>query len=256
MPTLFITGTDTGVGKTRVTAAIARALGAAGERVGVMKPIASGAAAAGELPALNLHSSHDNACNSPHWVAMHDLLRWEDIASAAASANVELPPDWINQYRFDAAIAPHLAAADAGVALSIEPVLAAAGEASRLVDWLLIEGVGGFCVPLAGDPCDGADTAVLAARLGCPLLLVVGLRLGCINHALLTVEAIERRGLILAGWIANAIDPAMDRADDVVATLTRWIQAPLLGRFEHDPVPDRAAGQSMRVDLLRARVGG
>jgi dethiobiotin synthetase len=215
---LFITGTDTGVGKTRVTAVLARALSACALRVGVMKPIASGAVLRSGAQDLSIDD-------------------WEDIASARAAANVALPAEWVNQYRFAEPLAPHVVAADAGVTLAIEPIVAAARGAASRVDWLLVEGVGGFLVPLAGGRAPGLDTASLACTLGFPVLLVVGLRLGCINHALLTAEAIERRGLRLAGWIANEIEPGLPRVDDTVRTLDRWLPAPRVGRLSHAVVP-------------------
>jgi dethiobiotin synthetase len=231
---LFVTGTDTGIGKTRGCAVVARALGAAGRRVGVMKPIASG------------------ACEAP---GRAGALVWEDIDSAVDAANTSLPAHWVNQYRFAEPVAPHLAARQAGTALDIAPIVEAARSAAVRVDWLLVEGVGGFCVPLANRPGPGADTAALAQALGFPVLLVVGLRLGCINHALLTAEAVQRRGLVLAGWLGNAIDPALARADEVLDTLERWLPAPCVGRLTHAPVPDwSVASGQVRIDRLNAGV--
>jgi len=207
----FVTGTDTGVGKTHSCAALARALARDGARVAVLKPIASGAAP------------------GPHGP------RWEDIESAVAASSVALPRDLVNSYRFEPAIAPHLAAAEAGVAIEAAPILAALREAASGCERLLVEGVGGFRVPLraAPDAPGVADTAELAALTGLPLLLVVGLRLGCINHALLTAEAIERRGLPLAGWVASAVDPGYERAADNLATLDAWLPAPRLAHLGH-----------------------
>lgn len=234
MPALFVTGTDTGIGKTRSCAVVARALGAAGRRVGVLKPIASGAEA----------------------VPGHGLA-WEDIDSAVAASNVRLPLHWVNQYRFAEPVAPHLAAGAAQVALSTAPIIEAAQAALGTVDWLLVEGVGGFRVPLALDPEPGADTAALAVALGFPVLMVVGLRLGCINHALLTAEAIQQRGLVLAGWVANAVDPHLARAAEVVDTLDRWLPAPCVARLGHAPEPDwNAACAAVRLDLLDAAGAG
>jgi dethiobiotin synthetase len=141
------------------------------------------------------------------------------------------------------------------VALSTGPIVEAAQAAQAQVDWLLVEGVGGFRVPLALAP--GLDTAALALDLGFPVLMVVGLRLGCINHALLTAEAIERRGLVLAGWVSNAVDPDLARADEVVDTLDRWLPAPCIARFGHAPVPDwKSACAAVRIDLLDAACTG
>jgi dethiobiotin synthetase len=235
MSALFITGTDTGVGKTRVTAVLARALGARALRVAVMKPIASGA----DLGAQAVARPGQGAVPAATAAAL-PAAAWEDIASAQAAATVRLPLAQINQYRFVPPIAPHLAAADAGVELALEPIIAAVHDAQQAVDWLLVEGVGGFRVPLATDPAGSVDTALLASRLAIPIVLVIGLRLGCINHALLTVEAIERRGLRLAGWVGNAIDPAFARAGDNIGTLERWIGAPCLARLAFAPEPDWA----------------
>ena len=226
VPALFVTGTDTGIGKTRTCAVVARALGEAGRRVGVLKPIASGAVDAGG-----------------------QRLAWEDIDSAVDASNVPLPLHWVNQYRFAEPVAPHLAAADAGVALSTAPIVDAARAARAQVDWLLVEGAGGFRVPLAAAP--GADTAALAVELGFPVLVVVGVRLGCINHALLTAEAIQQRGLVLAGWVANAVDPQVASEDEVIETLDRWMPAPCIARLAHAPVPDwKSACAAVRIDLL------
>jgi len=207
----FVTGTDTGVGKTHACAALARALARDGSRVAVLKPIASGAEPGPRGP------------------------RWEDIDSAVAASSVVLPLSLVNCYRFEPAIAPHLAAAEAGVPIEADPMLEAVRAAAARCDWLLVEGVGGFRVPLRATPgaFGVADTAELALLTGLPLLLVVGLRLGCINHALLTAEAIERRGLALAGWVANAVDPAYARAAENLATLDAWMPVPRLAHLGH-----------------------
>ena len=234
MRAVFVTGTDTGIGKTRSCAVVARALGAAGRRVGVMKPIASG------------------ACTPE---GGGSALAWEDIDSAVAAANVALPAEWVNQYRFAEPVAPHLAARQAGVVLSTARIVEAARAAAARLDWLLVEGVGGFCVPLADRPGPGADTAALAIELGFPVLLVVGMRLGCINHALLTAEAVQRRGLALAGWVANDIDPGLARADEVFETLERWLPAPCVGRLPHAPVADWSdAIARVRLDRIEAAI--
>ncbi|MFN7752116.1 MAG: dethiobiotin synthase [Pseudomonadota bacterium] len=206
---LFVTGTDTGVGKTYGCAALGRILARDGARVAVLKPIASGAEP------------------GPHGP------RWEDIESAIAASSIPLPLSDANCYRFEPAIAPHLAAAEAGVAIEPEPILQAVGRVAARCDRLLVEGVGGFRVPLRARSDAGgiADTAELAAAIGLPLLLVVGLRLGCINHALLTAEAIERRGLRLAGWVASAVDPAYERAEENLATLDAWMPLPRLAHL-------------------------
>lgn len=217
MKGLFITGTDTGVGKTRVTAALLHAYADLGYRVVGMKPVAAGADKLGEV-----------------WVN-------EDVAELRAAANVEAPLEWINPYLFREAIAPHIAAEHKGVRIEIPRIREAYERLASQADLVLVEGVGGVLVPLSADK----DTGHLAQALGLPLILVVGLRLGCINHALLSVEAIAARGLKLAGWVANQIDPEMAARAENLATLVRRIPAPLLAETPwleaHDPARMAAA---------------
>ena len=194
----FLTGTDTEIGKTFVTCALLLRAGQLGLTAAGIKPVAAGTDAAG---------------------------RNEDVERIRAASNVELPADVINPYRFAPAIAPHLAAAEAGVSIDFARIAAACAVARQQADLVIVEGVGGFRVPLGVD----RDSADLAVALALPVILVVGLRLGCINHALLTAEAIAARGLTLAGWVANRIDPDMARTDDNVATLRERLGAPLLG---------------------------
>jgi dethiobiotin synthetase len=194
----FLTGTDTEIGKTFVTCALLLRAGQLGLTAAGIKPVAAGTDAAG---------------------------RNEDVERIRAASNVELPTDVINPYRFAPAIAPHLAAAEAGVSIDFARIAAACASARQWADLVIVEGVGGFRVPLGVD----RDSADLAVALALPVILVVGLRLGCINHALLTAEAIAARGLTLAGWVANRIDPDMARADDNIDTLSEHLGAPLLG---------------------------
>ena len=209
----FLTGTDTEIGKTFVTCALLLRAGQLGLTAAGIKPVAAGTDAAG---------------------------RNEDVERIRAASNVELPTDVINPYRFAPAIAPHLAAAEAGVSIDFARIAAACASARQWADLVIVEGVGGFRVPLGVDRRPGAlelwapspsgrDGADLAVTLALPVILVVGLRLGCINHALLTAEAIAARGLTLAGWVANRIDPDMARADDNIDTLSEHLGAPLLG---------------------------
>lgn len=195
---LFVTGTDTGVGKTLVACALLHALAAQGLRVVGMKPVAAGRQSDGSFL---------------------------DVESLVAASNVSAPREWINPYAFDPAIAPHIAAAQAGVRIEPARILAAWRKLSALADTVVVEGVGGFRVPLN----ETWDTGDLAADLGLAVVLVVGMRLGCLNHALLTFEAIAGRGLTLAGWVANRMDPAMDAFDTNIAALRERIPAPLLG---------------------------
>jgi dethiobiotin synthetase len=212
----FVTGTDTEVGKTFATCVLLEHARRQGIAATGLKPIAAGTDADG-----------------------HN----EDVEAIRAAAGVALPDKILNPFCFRAAIAPHLAAHEEGRAITFAPIEAALAAARRQAALVLVEGVGGFRVPLGPD----GDSADLAARLALPVILVVGLRLGCINHALLTAEAVAARGLTLAGWIANRIDPAMARADENLATLTELLPAPRLGAIPHIATSTPAAA----ADLLR-----
>ena len=198
---IFVAGTDTGVGKTLIAAALLRALAGSGMRVVGMKPVAAGCAP----------TAHG--------------LRNEDVAALTGAANVEAPMDLINPYRFEPAIAPHIAAAKAGVTISLARIRDAFVALSAMAQWVVVEGAGGMLVPLN----DREDFADLARLLDLPVVLVVGMRLGCLNHALLTVEAIRRRGLRLSGWVANCLETAMPAFEENVHALRRRLGAPLLG---------------------------
>jgi dethiobiotin synthetase len=198
---LFITGTDTGVGKTIVAATLLRALAAAGHRAVGMKPVASGLAE-----------------NEP----VH-----ADVRALVAAGNVTAPYADVNTYSFAPPIAPHLAARAAGVAIDLDRIAAAYARLATTADAIVVEGAGGALVPL-GRCIDMLD---IPARLGLPVLLVVGIRQGCLNHALLSALAISARGLSLAGWVANRIDPAMSEADANVSALADRLPAPLLADF-------------------------
>lgn len=208
----FIAGTDTNVGKTHVAAALLHAYAALGLRVVGMKPVAAGAEQVEGV-----------------WVN-------EDVARLTAAGNVPAASELINPYLFREAIAPHIAAEHKGVRIEIPRLRAAYAELAGQADVIVVEGVGGLRVPLSAT----TDTADLAVALGLPLILVVGMRLGCINHALLTAEAIDARGLHLAGWVANRIDPEMAAYDDNLTALTRRIPAPLLAELPWSPVFDPA----------------
>lgn len=203
-PAYFLTGTDTEIGKTFVTCALLHRAAQQGLKAAGLKPVAAGTDAAG-----------------------HN----EDVENIRAASNVVLPPEIVNPYCFRAAVAPHIAAAEEGVTIDFAPILAACASARPQVDLLIVEGVGGFRVPLGVD----RDSADLAVELGLPVILVVGMRLGCISHALLTAEAIRSRRLKIAGWVANRIDPAMARFDENLACLQKLIDAPLLGVVPYCP---------------------
>lgn len=202
---VFVTGTDTGVGKTLAACALIHALAARGVLSMPMKPIAAGAVRVAGRP-MN-----------------------EDTRALIEAAGRDLSEaDDVTPVLLGEPMAPHIAAAREGRRIDLEPVLAAFTRAAAGGRFLVVEGVGGFRVPLA----DRLDTVDLARALGLPVVLVVGLRLGCLNHALLTVQAIEAAGLPLAGWIANTLDPAMPVVDENVDALRARIEAPLLGRLE------------------------
>lgn len=217
---VFVTGTDTGVGKTVAACALIHALASHGARPVPMKPIA-----AGEQGALN-----------------------EDTAALLAAAG--LADAWaatVTPVLLREPMAPHIAARRQGRALTLDFLAPALERLATAGDFLVMEGVGGFKVPLA----DGLDTVDLARAAGLPVVLVVGLRLGCLNHALLTADAVRGAGLALAGWIANEIDPGMPVRDENVAALESRLAAPLLGRLPHSAPPDaRALGGRLDVRAL------
>jgi dethiobiotin synthetase len=199
----FIAGTDTEIGKTFVTAALTRALAAHGLRVAPIKSLAAGQ----ELV-------------DGRWVN-------EDVATLLAAQNLGLTDADIGPLQFREPCAPHIAARLEGRAIDREALLAAIRTTAATADIALVEGVGGFRVPLT----DTWDTADLAVDLGLPVVLVVGLRLGCINHALLTAEAVRARGLTLAAWVANTVDPHQPHVADNLASLQAGLKAPCLGHL-------------------------
>ncbi|GLR11497.1 ATP-dependent dethiobiotin synthetase BioD [Chitinimonas prasina] len=207
----FITGTDTEVGKTVATCHLLRAAVAGGVQAVGMKPVASGC-----VPGP--HGGLDN----------------EDVLAHEAAGNVVAPRALTNPYAFVPPVSPHLAARGAGVAIDIGLIQARYQQLQGQAELVLVEGAGGWLAPLD----DSHTMADLAVRLGLPVILVVGLRLGCLNHAMLTVAAIAARGLPLAGWVANCVDPAMRAREDNLAYLTQHIAAPCLG-----VIPNFSAGQ-------------
>ncbi|MFM0048736.1 dethiobiotin synthase [Caballeronia grimmiae] len=219
---LFVAGTDTEIGKTFVSAALLHGFARAGLRAAAMKPIASGAA------------------------ERDGVLHNDDADQLDAAANVALPPGIRTPFMMREPIAPHIAAAREGIALDIGRIVEAHRLAVTQADIVVVEGVGGFRVPLD----DTHDTADLAVALNVPVVLVVGMRLGCISHALLTVEAIASRGLTLAGWVANRVDPNMLYPDENIRTLEQLIDAPLIGVIPHLAPADA----SRAADHLDARL--
>ena len=216
---LFVTGTDTGVGKTHVAVALLRALAGAGVRAAGMKPIAAGI-------------EEGAVCNA-------------DVAALAQADGLDLPLRDRNPYAFRAAIAPRLAACEENVEIELATIVAAYRRVAELADVIVVEGAGGARVPLAA----GLDMLDIARRLRLPVLLVVGMRLGCQSHALLTADAIASRGLTLAGWIANRIDPGMARADENVAELAALLPAPLLADAAWGSAPHLAAASLSKLNL-------
>ena len=201
MKRLFITGTDTEIGKTRVAAALVRNLVSKGFRVAGMKPVASGCE------------------NTP------DGLRNSDALALIAAANVEMPYEVVNPFAFEPAIAPHIAAQEAGEEIDINHIQACMQNIAA--DYLVTEGFGGWCVPIGG----GRMLVDIARCVADEVILVVGMRLGCINHALLTAAQIGHDGLPLKGWIANYVDPDMPVQAENLQTLKDLMPAPLIGEM-------------------------
>ncbi len=204
----FVTGTDTEIGKTTIAAGLLHAARLAGLSTAAAKPIASGCQ----------HTAEG--------------LRNDDALALLAQCSLPLRYDEVNPLAFAPAIAPHLAARDAGVSLEV-PALQAAVRTilDKGADFTLVEGAGGWRVPLGGM----ATLADLARALGIPVVLVVGVRLGCINHALLSTDAIVADGLTLAGWVANVVDPHVARLQDNLTTLAERLPAPCLGQVPFLP---------------------
>lgn len=220
----FITGTDTEVGKTVVTSQLLRGFVHAGYRSVAMKPVASGC------------DIRNRADGTEYW--------WNaDVAAHAAAGNVTVPEALANPYRFLPPVSPHLAARESGVAVSLPHLLQCADELAQQSEVLLVEGAGGWLAPLN----DELAMADLAVALAYPVILVVGMRLGCINHALLTAQAITAHGVQLAGWIANQVDPDMARYADNLATLKQRLVAPILGEVAHsaDPLNQRLSADTI-----------
>ena len=218
----FITGTDTGIGKTLVSCALLHAFAARGQTVVGMKPVAAG---------------HDD-----------ENSKWADVEALIAASTVAAPREWVNPYAFVPPIAPHIAAQQAGIEIDIAVIRQACLELQKLAEVVIVEGVGGFLVPLSMQH-NGAD---MAKALGLPVILVVGMRLGCLNHALLTAQAIQAAGLTLAGWVANRIDPHMNAFEANVQALEQRLDYPLLGVLPFEPGGDaEKLSVLLNVDAIR-----
>lgn len=222
--TYFVTGTDTGVGKTLVTAALLHLANQQGRKAFGLKPVAAG-------------------CESTP-----QGLRNEDALLLQAHSSVQMPYEQINPIALRAAKAPHIAASEEGRRLSLDRLVGLCrGTLMQPADLRLIEGAGGWRVPIN----DHENLSALAVQLQTPVILVIGLRLGCLNHALLTAEAIARDGLALAGWVASGIDTAMDSKDNNIAALKTRLPAPCLGVIPAlAPVSVEKAAEYLVVDGL------
>lgn len=219
---VFITGTDTGVGKTLVAAALLHAWAQRGKRVLGMKPVASGAEQQG------------------------GELRNADAVLLWALSNVPARYDEVNPYVYAPQVAPHIAAAATSREIDVDRIRNTFRELSDRCERIVVEGVGGWYVPLS----QTRTMADVARDMALPVVMVVSIRLGCLNHALLTQQAIESSGLKLAGWVANGADPAMERAAENIAGLIDRISAPLLAKLPYQAEP-RADASAALLDLAR-----
>lgn len=216
----FVTGTDTGVGKTLVSCALLHAFAAQGKRVAGLKPVAAGC------------DDHDHN---------------EDALALRAASSMQLTYGQVNPYCFPHAIAPHLAARHAGARIDFKRILTSYHELAAQADEVIVEGAGGFLVPL-NEKQTGAD---LVKALDLPVIVVVGMRLGCLNHALLTVQAIADHQLECAGWVANVLAPEMPALQENIESLRERIAAPLLGVVPQMVEPDaHVAASHLDLNLL------
>ena len=219
----FVTGTDTEIGKTLVSAALLHILVQRGVQVAAMKPIAAGT------------EWRDGAWHN------------DDVDMLAAQVNVPLPQVLTTPYLLQTPAAPHIAASLDKVVMDPSHIKFCFDQVSAQAQAVIVEGVGGFKVPLT----DSYDTADMAQQLGLPIILVVGLRLGCISQALLTVEAIQARGLKLLGWVANTADAKMGFVQENIQALQARIDAPLLGHIPRldSPTAEQAASYIAQVSV-------
>jgi len=227
MKGLFITGTDTEIGKTAISAGLTFGLAQTGLKVAAIKPLAAG----------------------------QDFVegRWvnEDVQRLRGASNLDLSDAEVGPLQLRTPCAPHIAARLEGVTIDREALLAAIQASAARAELSIVEGVGGWRVPLT----DHWDTADLAVDLALPVVLVVGLRLGCINHALLTAEAVRARGLRLAGWVANTVDPDMPHVADNLVALQAGLQAPCWGHVPRLTDPTHTAiAAHLNVSLALAAI--
>lgn len=223
MFSVYITGTDTGIGKTLASSALLHALRGHGLRAVGMKPVASGCE--------RIDGEWKNA----------------DALALQAAGEPGIAYADINPFALEHPLAPELAARDAGVDVTLDPILAAYARLAQQADALVVEGVGGWAAPLSASLMQ----ADLVRALRVPVVLVIGLRLGCLNHALLSARAIAADGVHLAGWIASQVDPDMQRVDDNIAMLRARMPAPCWGVLPHAPDADPAAmARHLRIPML------
>lgn len=214
----FVTGTDTGVGKTRTSCALLHALRRSHPKCVGMKPFATGAE----------EGTHG-------WTN-------DDVTHLRAASTLQVMPELDNPYLLPWPVSPHIAAKLAGQTIDIEHIVHAFDVLCEQADAVVVEGAGGFIVPLN----ETQTSADLAQSLDLPVILVVGIRLGCLNHALLTQEAVAARGLKLAGWVANRLDPDMPAQEENIATLRGKLHAPLLADW---PWAVDATHASLQISL-------
>jgi dethiobiotin synthetase len=216
----FITGTDTGVGKTLISCALLHAFAVQGKRVAGFKPVSAGCDKYG----------HNH-----------------DAKALRAASGIPFTYGQVNPYCFRHAIAPHIAARHSGVRIELSRILTLYRELAGQADQVIVEGAGGFLVPLN----DQQNSADLAKELNLPVIVVVGMRLGCLNHALLTLRAIADYQLECAGWVANVVDAEMDALQENIEALRERITAPLLGVVPYMAEPDaKAVAQHLDLSLL------
>jgi len=216
----FVTGTDTGVGKTLISCALLYAFAEQDKKIAGMKPVSAG-------------------CDK-------DNLN-EDVKLLRQATNILASLGQINPYSFLHPIAPHIASRNAGVQINFERILESYKELTAQAEVVIVEGAGGFLVPLN----ETQDTADLIEALEIPVIVVVGIRLGCINHALLTMQAINGRGIKCAGWVANVLDKNMAALDENIQSLQLRIAAPLLGIVQHQfPADARIISTQLNIELL------
>jgi dethiobiotin synthetase len=222
---VFVTGTDTEVGKTFIATAMVRSLVADGHRIAVMKPVAAGADPTPEGP------------------------RNDDALELMAASNVAAPYELVNPYCLDLPASPHIAAEKAGISLQTAPIAQAFTQLASQSDAVVVEGAGGWHAPI-----NSTETmADVAAALDLPVVLVIGLRLGCLNHALLTAQAIRSRGLTLAGWFGNHLQPQFGHATENIATLTARLRAPPLDIVPFQTHAGRPAATLSRMAVMRIK---